>query len=244
MEHRLQSGRGAPDFIYDIHPLPQIRFAGVALAAAFNVAAYSDALYEVLGVSFPAHLARAVAKRKAEFLCGRFLAALAFERLGAEHQEIGTGEHREPLWPANICGSLSHTHDRVACLLSCDARLGLGIDLENIQADEGARNLSRMVIGEAEHALLNACSEPFGLCFTTVFSAKESLFKALYPRVRRYFDFHAARVIRIDLAQGLIVMELTQDLAQCYRAQDRFELGVTLETTRVLTYLVHEAPGS
>ncbi len=226
-------------FIYNIRQLPQVQFAGVALRASFDIAAYSDALYETLGVTFPAHLERAVPKRRAEFLCGRFLAALALEQIGAPRQQIGTGEHRQPLWPANVSGSISHTRDQVACLMSPDATLGLGIDIENIQGNAHARELARAIIGEQEQALLTACSEAFGLCFTAVFSAKESLFKALYPKVQAYFGFHAARLVHLDLAQGSIRLELVEDLGQHYRAGDRFALGVVLEDTRVLTYLVH-----
>lgn len=234
----------AAHFIHDIDELGQIRFDGLALRAVFEVAAYSDALYEVLGVPFPASLGRAVNKRKAEFLGGRFLAALALERIGTPVVEIGVGEHRQPLWPASISGSLSHSSDRLACLVSRDATLGLGIDIERILTDAEARHIASTVVTPTEQALLETCTADFdgagfGVGFSAVFSAKEALFKALYPRVRSYFDFHAARLISLDWRTGRLVLELTQDLGPYYRAADRFQLGVSRDECRVWTYLVH-----
>ena len=193
MKPAVQLCADVAHFIHDIRELEQLRFAGVALRACFEVTAYSDDLFAVLGVAFPQHLHRAVNKRKAEFLGGRFLSVLALERLGRPYLDIGVGEHRQPLWPANISGSLSHSNDRVACVLSTDPTLGLGIDIENAMSDEAARKIASTVIADDERALLESTSYGFGWAFTAVFSAKEALFKALYPRVRRYFDFHAAR---------------------------------------------------
>lgn len=238
MKPASQRWQQAAHFIHDIGPLA-IQLDGVALGASFDVTAYEDALYDVLGVALPAGMRRAVNKRKAEFLCGRFLAALALEQLGGPSVEIGMGEHRQPLWPDGFGGALSHSRDRAACLLSTNARLGLGIDIETIQSDAAAANIAATVVASEERALLEAAAEGFGLSFSAVFSAKESLFKALYPRVRNYFDFHAARLVQLDWRQGRLLLELTQDLGAHYRRADRFELGITHDASRVMTHLVH-----
>jgi enterobactin synthetase component D len=229
---------GAADFIYDIRHIEEISLPGVALRAAFNVAAYRDDLYPLLGVEFPGHLERAVAKRKAEFLCGRFLAGLALQRVAGYRAGVGIGEHRQPLWPANITGSITHTNDTAACLVSHNPASCIGIDIENIVSEQTARSIADSVICESERILLSQCQEAFPLCLTVVFSAKETLFKALYPRVGFYFDFNAALVTDIDLAQGSIVVQLTRDLGQVHHTGDSFEIRLMLEAGRVLSYLV------
>lgn len=239
MKPASQRCQEAAHFIYDIRELEPVQLEGIALGAAFEVTAYSDALYDVLGVALPAGMQRAVNKRKAEFLCGRFLAALALERLGGPSLEIGVGEHRQPLWPLDYSGSLSHSRDRVACLLSRNPALGLGIDIEAILSDADAANLAATVLGAEEQALLEAHVGGFGAGFSAAFSGKEALFKALYPRVRSYFDFHAARVIHLDWQQGRLVLELTRALGSHYHEQQRFALGIVRDATRVMTYLVH-----
>jgi enterobactin synthetase component D len=240
--HLIPQGLAAR-FIHDIGELAQVRLTGVApvvaLGASFDIASYADGLYDALGIIFPAHLARAVNKRKAEFLCGRYLAALALQRLGRQPANVGIGEHRQPLWPAGICGSLTHTKHRAACLMSADTGVGLGIDIEELLTNDAAHKIARTVIDEAERTLLESSTEGFGVCFTAAFSAKESLFKALYPRVGAYFDFHAARVIALDWAKQQLVLELIQDLGPLYRYRDRFQIGLVRDANTVMTYLVH-----
>jgi len=235
-------GAGAADFIYDIRPIDEIRLPGTALRASFNVGAYRDDLYTLLGIEFPTHMGRAVAKRKAEFLCGRFLAGLALEQVTGRRHGIGIGEHRQPLWPLDVSGSISHTNDTVACLVSASPALGLGIDIENVLSEQTALNVAGSVICDDERTLLSQCSEPFALCLTAVFSAKETLFKALYPRVGFYFDFNAALVTDIDFSKRTIAVELTRELGMFYRSRDRFQIGLILEDSRLLTYLV-TSPG-
>lgn len=49
---------------------------------------------------------------------------------------------------------------------------------------------------------------------TLVFSAKESLVKSLYPRVRKYFDFSAAEVIDVDDVSNRFTLQLTHSLSK------------------------------
>ena len=229
---------GVADFIYDIRPIEAISVPGVAVRASFNVAAYRDELYPLLGIALPAHLGRAVVKRKAEFLSGRFLASMALQQVFGQQCEIGIGEHRQPLWPPGIGGSISHSSNAVACLVSAGVSLCLGIDIETVVSPQTANNIAASVVCDRELELLGHCPQAFPLCLTAVFSAKETLFKALYPRVGFYFDFKAALVTAIDLSQGSIVLELTCDLGPVHRVGDQFQIGILLETERVLSYLV------
>ena len=54
--------------------------------------------------------------------------------------------------------------------------------------------------------------------FTVDFSAKESIFKCLYPEVRRYFDFLEAEVLELDPAAGRFVARLLVTLVPAYPA--------------------------
>ena len=228
------------EFIHDIRKIDAICVPapGVALRARFTVAAYKDELYQSLGIQFPSHLNRAVAKRKAEYLCGRFLAALALEQVVGCRHHIGSGEHRQPLWPSGVTGSISHTSDVAACLLSASTAVCLGIDIENVLSQQTADNVAGGVICDSERALLKATDAAFALCLTAVFSAKETVFKALYPRVGFYFDFNAALVTELDFSQGTVALELTRDLGPVHRAKDRFQVRLLLESGKVLSYLV------
>src|SRR5690606_6132023 len=73
---------------------------------------------------------------------------------------------------------------------------------------------------------------------TLIFSAKESIFKCLYPLVQQYFDFRHA-VIRLDAQQpGHFHFELLKDLGgefdEGYTASGYYELADNFVHTAVI----------
>lgn len=146
-------------------------------------------------------LANAVAKRRAEHLAGRMAASLALGLHGIRDYVPGIGLHRAPCWPPGFTGSITHT-DSLALATVIPERsgepCGVGIDAEVIMNAYDAREIACGIVTPAERQRLLAGAFPFPLALTLVFSAKESLFKALYRHVGRYFDFSAAEVININ----------------------------------------------
>lgn len=63
---------------------------------------------------------------------------------------------------------------------------------------------------------------PFNELLTLTFSAKESLFKALYPQVRCYFDFLDARMVAVDTQRQTFVLALLKTLTPNCPAGRRF----------------------
>lgn len=127
-----------------------------------------------------AGIASAVERRQREFAIGRLAARLAIERLGslAEPGPIPIGPGREPRWPPGHVGSISHTRDVVAAAVGrADTVPSIGIDV----ATDGsvARELHRRILTSSEQAF--AAANPDLDVATITFSAKEALYKALYP---------------------------------------------------------------
>jgi enterobactin synthetase component D len=97
-------------------------------------------------------------------------------------------------------GSISHSRlagEGVALCAVRPGQEGIGLDLEAwLDGDQGAQFWPGIMDGE-EWGRLEAGAHDAQLSLaeglTLVFSAKESLFKGLYPRVGRYFDFLDAR---------------------------------------------------
>lgn len=131
----------------------------------------------------------AVEKRRREFSTGRFLASRALIELQVPRTAILKGERNEPIWPPGVVGSI--THNDYLCLVVV-ARIsdcaGLGIDVEGRHAD--VRKLSRLILREDElqHASTALATTP-DEHVRLAFSAKESIYKAIYPLVRRFVDF-------------------------------------------------------
>ena len=151
----------------------------------------------------PTTLANAVLKRQVEFAAGRWCATQALRQLDyLGTAEIGIGAHRAPCWPAGYLGSISHSQGWAVAVAGFAAenansrrtnsacRLqGIGIDLETILPNSTAQSVARRLAIQGEIALGTAHGLAFETWISLLFSAKESLFKALYPSVGRYFHF-------------------------------------------------------
>ncbi len=97
-------------------------------------------------------------------------------------------------------GSISHTATlaTAAVALLSDAR-GLGVDVEPVMSREAADDVARLVAAHDETRRVAQAAKLDPLeTLTLVFSAKESLFKALYPSTRRHFDYLDCEVVRVD----------------------------------------------
>jgi 4'-phosphopantetheinyl transferase EntD len=73
--------------------------------------------------------------------------------------------------------------------------------------------------------------------FTLVFSAKESLFKALHPEVNFYFDFSAAELISLCNKTNQFELVLLQDLTSKLRKKRRFIGTFSFDETQVITLI-------
>ena len=76
------------------------------------------------------------------------------------------------------------------------------------------------------------------VAFTLIFSAKESLFKALYPHVGDYFDFSAAEVVEINGNVGHFTIKLAQQLTSALKEGMTFKGYFDINADDVTTYIV------
>ncbi|WP_287146647.1 amonabactin biosynthesis phosphopantetheinyl transferase AmoD [Aeromonas sp.] len=192
-----QAAASPGSFILHADSLPLPGVAELPLQrVCFDPAAFTPACYEQAGILLPDSLQRAVPKRLGEFLAGRLAARQALHRFGLADHVVAIGAAREPRWPLGFEGSISHSLLQGRGMALCAVRpgqSGMGLDLEAWLEDEQACELWPGIVDHMEWAKLQHCPLGPARGLTLVFSAKESLFKALYPRVGRYFDFLDAR---------------------------------------------------
>jgi enterobactin synthetase component D len=151
----------------------------------------------------PPRLQTAVRSRQLDFIAGRYCARQALRRLAPSlaEQVITMSDFGVPGWPSGIAGSITHTSGFVAAAVAFrrDA-LGLGIDAEQIMNITVAEDISEMVASAKELALVERTSQfSFGEMVTFIYSAKEALFKCLYPVVGAYFDFLDLEIMEVDV---------------------------------------------
>ncbi|MCU6667264.1 enterobactin synthase subunit EntD [Enterobacteriaceae bacterium H4N4] len=149
-------------------------------------------------------LTHAGRKRKADHLAGRIAAFHALNRQAIP----AIGNNGEPLWPTGITGSISHSGTQAVAI--CREKGLAGIDCEAIIDEREAIEIQDGVINPQEAQLLALSSLTFDLAFTLTFSAKESLFKALFPQVQAWMGFDSARIVALNA--DTLTLTLTRPL--------------------------------
>lgn len=129
-----------------------------------------------------------VAARRRQFATGRFLARQSLIRLGEAPSSILPGQNRAPLWPSGCCGSISHCPDLAVAVVSRRHR-SIGVDVE--QTGRLHCGSFRLLFTDEEQR--TDLGEPRA---TAMFSAKESVFKAVSVLTGLRMDF---REVSIDL---------------------------------------------
>jgi len=137
-------------------------------------------------------------KRRRDFRLGRLAARRAVEQIGFPVvSPILRGEHREPLWPVGVVGSIAHCGDYGIAAAAWQQDVpAVGIDIQLIEE----RYTDELVARFADPDEFDwVRSEPSLRTERAVklFSAKESVFKALYPLRRVWFAFDVARLTPI-----------------------------------------------
>jgi 4'-phosphopantetheinyl transferase EntD len=132
-------------------------------------------------------VARAVDKRRREFSTGRWLAREGLRRLGLVPAAIPAAPDRTPCWPPGVVGSVSHSGALCAVAVAPARRFAsIGLDLEMTPVPD---KVASTVVSPHEPSEYR--SPPLlGL----VFSAKEAVFKCVFPLDGKPRGFHAVEI--------------------------------------------------
>lgn len=170
-----------------------------------------EQLYSEYSYFLNTKLDKAVASRKEEFVAGRICASVALSKLGFKLDSLPMGDKREPIWPEGIVGSISHTKGIALALVDKkSSSKSIGIDVEEIIKDDKRKTIERMVAFDKELAFINLFAQK-NKAYTVLFSAKEALYKLIYPLAPIYFGFEEARLVALDLETNSFVLELISD---------------------------------
>jgi 4'-phosphopantetheinyl transferase EntD len=155
-------------------------------------------------------VAGAVPKREREFATGRLLARQLLAELGHVEFALLRDANRLPLWPADVVGSISHTKELcIVAIAASQARIGLGVDVE---PDEPVKpGLERMVCRPREREWLESAeADESGRRCRAIFSAKEAVYKAFFPRLREFWGFQDVEV-EIHFAENRFIAKLPEN---------------------------------
>ena len=131
------------------------------------------------------------AERRRTFALGRLAARRAMIGLG--YKPITTLPRKQdgsPEWPEGLIGSISHTADFAVAAVAEARRVGgLGMDIEDLRRApaDGGEHIAAFVADPAERDWIGHDH----LRLIRLFSAKEAILKAFYPRHGTSFGFEA-----------------------------------------------------
>ncbi|MFK2899368.1 4'-phosphopantetheinyl transferase superfamily protein [Dyella jejuensis] len=164
----------------------------------------------------PLSLSNAVPKRKREYLAGRLCASEALMRAGYPQPYFpAMGTDRLPVWPQGWLGSISHSGNyATAAVVRQECHLLLGIDIQQQVSEKTMHAVQYLIAKPEELSLIEGLDDSRRL--TLIFSAKESLYKTLYPQVRRIQEFDAAKLVQVDV--HTLTFALTRDWSDAWKA--------------------------
>jgi len=178
---------------------PPVLPSGIARASTwFAVEEYRDDMAQALGLTLPDTLLQAVPKRRAEYVAGRVCAMTALRVILPDFAGVITSSaDRAPCWPPGLVGSITHTSGFAsAAVAPAERARSIGLDAEHFLS-ASAIHAVRQIAVRADDPTPESVGLPAEVFYALLFSAKESVFKCLYPLVRRIFDF---RDVRLDFS--------------------------------------------
>lgn len=187
----------------------------------FAISGYDDALFSTFAVEFPESLSSSVIKRRAEYLAGRVAAQTLLLKEGVS-KKVTLSNDRSPKWPEGWRGSISHTEQYALAVIS-PRPIGfmIGIDIENL-VPETMQSTADVFTTEKERNYLFNSGIDYHLALLIAFSAKESLYKALYPVVKFFFGFENAIITQINSQYNTFTLQLTRSLSTTFSAGEYF----------------------
>ncbi|RVW03889.1 4'-phosphopantetheinyl transferase Npt [Rhodococcus xishaensis] len=138
-------------------------------------------------------IARAVDKRRREFIGARHCARVAMATLGVEPGPILRGDKGSPVWPKGIVGSLTHCDGYRGAVVGYAMQVrSVGIDAEpNAPLPDGVLDAVSL---QEEREWLGSVDPTVVHWDRLLFCAKEATYKAWFPMTGRWLGFEDANI--------------------------------------------------
>jgi len=135
------------------------------------------------------------AKRRQDFILGRAAARKSLSAIGFPVvSPVLRGEQREPLWPVGVVGSIAHSGSYGIAVAAWQQDVpALGVDIQKIEERYTDELIARFADPD-EFDWVRSDPAKRTERAVKLFSAKESIFKALYVLRRVWFAFDVAHL--------------------------------------------------
>ncbi len=142
-------------------------------------------------------------KRKQDFILGRAAARKSLSAIGFPVvSPVLRGEQREPLWPVGVVGSISHSGSYGVAVAAWQQDVpALGLDIQKVEERYTDELIARFADPD-EFDWVRSDPAKRTERAVKLFSAKESIFKALYVLRRVWFAFDVAHLTPKECETG------------------------------------------
>lgn len=216
----------------DKHNSPEI------WAVKYDEQHFSLSLYEYFKIPFPIQLQGSVVSRLSSYLSGRIAVRYALENLGEPTTHISIGRNGEPAWPADITGSITHSESLAIAICTNKSKgILVGIDTEQLTTSNKLENLKNIISNPSEvNKIIEVLGWPsVGEAKLLIFSAKESLFKALHKYIQKYLDFDSLKLIDLDKESQIMKFIITKKLSESFKKNDKIYVKYLIDKNNLVT---------
>jgi 4'-phosphopantetheinyl transferase EntD len=167
-------------------------------------------------------ISRAVEARRTQYAAARHLARALLSELGYGRPALLNRDDRSPIWPYGVVGSITHTEHWCGVAMAEASQVrGVGIDAETVGRMDAPvatrvltarerRAVERLDLPRENDASGHAQSPSPMDWATLLFSAKEAVYKCIFPTVQRFVGFEEVE-IDVDVASSCFEVSAKSD---------------------------------
>ena len=178
-------------------------------------------------------------KRIGDFTAGRLCARRALAEFGVHDYSLLSAPDRQPVWPAGLLGSITHTEGYSAAVVCRRGPLrSVGVDSETIASVH--EELWPRILGARERACLGRLAAPARATVAALmFAAKEAFYKCQFALTAEWLEFEDVHIesahwtqpfgcFSVQPQRPLRLQQLAQDVAGQFRVHPPYvTCGVT-----------------
>ena len=186
----------------------------------------------------PKYLEQAASTRLSEFYSGRILIQAILAQYYDFYDGVTSLSQRLPQWTPPFRGSISHSKNQIVVVVSTSTAY-LGIDIEHWVSDALIAEGRHLILNHQDFKIWDEIQSYFTLqqFMTLVFSMKESLYKAVYPKARHYIDFLDAAITEISLQNRCVKLRFSNEIQNKFQLIDEYEGYWLIQENYVLTWV-------
>ncbi|EXC26633.1 MULTISPECIES: 4'-phosphopantetheinyl transferase family protein [Acinetobacter] len=176
----------------------------------FEFKEFDIQMFNQMSIFFPDSLSPCTVKRKSEFLAGRYASQLVLSAIRKDYfyQKVEIGKFKEPIFPLNIIGSITHSENIAICIATQSKNVNfLGIDIEPIISKLDFFALHDKIYTYQELKIIKNSGIDYLLAATCIFSAKETIFKAFFYYLQNKIDFNNFKLYKAYTRGNTIIMK-------------------------------------